>query len=159
MKIRIVLLATAVTLALGAFAPSANALTRKLFITPEMGQVGYCRAATDQVQFSYTFKAKIKRKNAALPKRVNVKYSVTDMNSGAVVVSQRLTLKPRKYYKVGALTQYQTLGQQLQITADVSARSTINGRMLRSHSVLYDTLPTVEQMDLAATPLPACAVG
>ncbi|MBI4898648.1 MAG: hypothetical protein HY827_09835 [Actinobacteria bacterium] len=158
MKTRFAVAIFATLLTVAALAPSAPAATSKLYVTPYMGVVNFCRASTDQVRWSYTFKAKIKRKNSPLPKKVMIKYNVTDSSTGQVMVSQRLTLKPKKFYKIGLETQY-TAGQQLSVTLDASFKSPLTGRTLRSHSVLPDSAPTVEMMDGAATAPPACAAG
>ncbi len=158
MKTRFAVAALAMLLAAVALAPSAPAATSKLYVTPYLGVVNFCRLSTDQVRWNYTFKAKIKRKNSPLPKKVMIKYSVTDNSTGQVMVSQRLSLKPKKFYKIGAETQY-TAGQQLSVTLDASFKSPLTGRTLRSHTVLSDSAPTVEVMDGAATAPPACAMG
>jgi hypothetical protein len=141
-----------------ALAPTAPAATSKLYVTPYLGVVNFCRASTDQVRWNYTFKAKIKRKNSPLPKKVMIKYSVTDNATGQVMVAQKLALKPKKFYKIGAETQY-TAGQQLSVTLDASFKSPLTGKTLRSHSVLSDEAPSVAMMDGATTAPPVCAAG
>lgn len=158
MKIRIALLASAVLLALGALAPSAQAARSSIKVTPSFDYAGFCRPAPDQLAWSYTFKAKIKRKNSPLPKNVVIRYSVTDSSTGAVLVSQKLTLKPRSFYKVGLLTTY-TAGTPITLTANASFKSPLTGRTLKSKTVFPDVVPTVEQMDAAGFPIAPCPVG
>jgi hypothetical protein len=138
-------------------APSAQAVTHKLFVTPLLGYADDCRVSTDQVKWSYTFKAKIKRKNSPLPKRVTIDYAVTDVDTGLVVVEQTLVLKPKKFFKIGALSQY-TAGHNLSVRVKASFKSPLTGKRLKSDSTLADAVPTVAMMDAANPPLPACAV-
>lgn len=163
MKTRFAAVMLAALLAVTVFAPAAEALTRKLYVTPIIGMTEPCRAAPDQVQYSYTFRAKIKRKNSPNPKRVTIKYKVTDLTAGAVVVEQTLVLKPnrskaRHFFKVGALAQY-TAAHQLQIDVNASFKSPLNGKTYRSTSTVPDSIPTVEALDAINPPLSACAVG
>lgn len=158
MKTRFVFVLTAALFVVAALAPSAPAATSKLYVTPYVDYADFCRASVDQVRWSYSFKAKIKRKNSPLPKKVMIKYSVTDSATGQVMISQKLALKPKKYFKIGTQTQY-TAGQQLTLTLDASFKLPLTGKTLRSHTVMPDTAPTVEQMDAAATQPPACAAG
>jgi len=158
LKLRFALLATAVLVALGAFAPSANAITRKLYVTPQYGFTGFCRPAADQLMWSYTFKAKIKRKNSPLPKKVTIRYRVTDSSTGTLLRSQTLNLKPRRFYKVGLSTTY-IAGTPITLTATASFKSPLTGKTLKSTTTVPDTVPTVEQMDADAFPITTCAVG
>lgn len=160
MKSRIATIFLLTLLAAAASVPSAGAATRKIIVTPVIGYADVCRAETDQIRFSYTFKAKIKRKNAPRPKKVTIKYSVKDDSTGALIVRQTLTLKPRSYFRVGAQMQY-AAEQKLKITVDASFKSPLTGKTLKSHSVLDDAIPSVADLDAADPPLPACpaAVG
>ncbi|MBI5309681.1 MAG: hypothetical protein HZB14_01435 [Actinobacteria bacterium] len=141
-----------------AFTPAAQSATSKLYVTPSFDYTGFCRPAADQLMWAYTFKAKIKRKNSPLPRRVTIKYSVTDANTGAVLVAQTLTLKPRKFYKVGALTTY-IAGTPIILRATASFRSPQTGKLLKSKTTFNDAVPTVEQMDANGIPVATCAVG
>lgn len=158
MKLRIALLATAVTVALGALAPTADAITRKLYVTPSYDFTNFCRPATDQLAWSYAFKAKIKRKNSPLPKKVTIKYSVTDSSTGGLLLSQTLTLKPRSFYKVGLQVTY-TAGTPILLKATASFKSPLTGKTLKSTTSVPDTVPTVEAMDAQGIPVAPCAVG
>lgn len=160
MKTRFAAVLLAVLLAVAAFAPAAEALTRKLFVTVAPGATGFCRTAADQMKFSYDFKAKIKRKNSPNPRRVVVSYSVTDTATGAVIVSQTLVLKPsrsksRNFYKAGALTQY-TAGTNLSVSIKMKFKSPNTGKTIRSSATAPDSVPTVEQLDSLNPPLTAC---
>jgi hypothetical protein len=157
MKARLGLVAGLALMLTVVFAPAAEAKTIKLFVQPIIGEQDYCRAATDQVKWSYTFKAKITRKNSPLPKSVIMRYKVIDASTGAQLGGQKITLKPKKFFKVGALITF-TANQSVTLVLDASFKSPTTGKTLRSHSELPELVPTVEQLD-AATGLPACAAA
>jgi hypothetical protein len=138
-----------------AFVPAAEAKTIKLFVTPVISAQDDCRVATDQIKWSYAFKAKIERKNSPLPRNVIIRYKVLDTATGAQIGGQKVTLKPKKFFKVGALYQY-AAGQSITIVLDASFKSPTTGKTFKSHSELPDTAPTIEQMDAAGANLPTC---
>lgn len=158
MKLRIALLTAVVAAASAVYTPGAQSATSKLFVTPSYDFTNFCRPATDQFAWSYTFKAKIKRKNSPLPKKVTIKYRVTDSSTGALLRSQTLTLKPRSFYKVGLITTY-TAGTPITLTATAIFKSPLTGKTFKSKTSVPDTVPTVEQMDAQGIPVAPCAVG
>lgn len=163
MKTRFAAAMLAAVLAATVFAPASEAASSKLYVKVTPGATAFCRAAPDQLTFSYFFKAKITRRNSPNPKRVVVSYRVTDTATGAVIVSQTLVLKPsrsksRNFYKVGALTQY-TAGTNLSVSVKMKFKAPNTGRTIRSSATLPDSVPTVEQLDALNPPLLACAAG
>lgn len=138
------------------FAPAAEAKTIKLFVTPIIGEQDHCRASADLVKWSYTFKAKITRKNSPLPKNVVVRYKVLDSATGAQIGAEKITLKPKSFFKVGVLNTF-TAGQSLTIVLDASFRSPTNGKTFKSHTELPELVPTIAQLDGANPPVPTCA--
>jgi hypothetical protein len=130
-------------------------------VTPYLNSIDFCRPAPDQVKWKYTLKAKIKRKNVGLPKKVTMEYLVTDLDTAEDIVSQVLKLKPKKFYKVGKLTQYPA-GHNIQFQLDGSFKSPIDGKILRKRSISNFVVPTAAEMDQAnakipdAPPYPPC---
>lgn len=158
MKIRIALLATAAMIALAAFAPSASALTRSLKVTTTPSIVNECRSAPDQAMWSFAYKSTIKRKNVAAPSRVTVRYRVTDAATGALLAEQKLTLKPRKYYKVGLPVIY-TAGTQVILKSTATFKNPYNGRNIKASGTDLVNVPTIEQLDTGVFPACPPAVG
>ena len=145
-------------------APSAGAVKyqRYIKVTPLLNMVDSCRAANQTAQWSYTLRAHLKRRNVKRPSSIRMRYEVTDLDTGAVARLQVLKLKPKKYYRVGAPTQY-AAGHKLQFQLDVSFKSPINGKRLRNRSISNVVVPTAEQMEQANAakpslpPYPSCS--
>ena len=156
MKTRIGLVAAMALMLTIVFAPAAEAKTIKLFVTPLIGEQDHCRASSDLVKWSYTFKAKISRKNSPLPRNVIIRYKVLDASTGATIVGQKITLKPRKFFKVGLLNTF-TAGQSLTIVLDASFKSPTTGKTFKSHTELPESVPTIAQLDAANPPVATCA--
>jgi hypothetical protein len=117
-------------------------------VTPLLNRVDTCRATADLAQWSYTLKARLARRNVERPASIRMRYEITDLDTGAMLRLQVLKLKPKKYYKIGAPTQY-ALGHHLQFQLDVSFKSPINGKRLRSRSISNVNVPTSAQIDQA----------
>ena len=131
-------------------------------VTPLLNRVDNCRVSADAAQWSYTLKARLARRNVKRPSVIRMRYEVTDLDTGVMLRLQVLNLKPRGYFKIGAPTQY-ALGHKLQFQLDVSFKSPINGKRLRSRSISNVNVPTAAQIDLAnaakpqAPPYPVCS--
>lgn len=159
----VVLIATAaLMLAMLTATASAVKYDKYIKVTPLLNRVDSCRISPEVVQWSYTLKAKLSRRNVDRPKSIRMRYEVTDLDTGAMLRLQVFKLKPKKYYAVGMPTQY-AAGHQLQFQLDVSFKSPINGKRRRSRSISNVLVPTVAQIDQAnaakpqAPPYPACS--
>lgn len=167
MKTRILILLATAFVALSALATTAPAATSpqaigssSITVTPIYGFTNECFIAPDQMQTRMLFRAKIKRTGRPKPKlplKVKIRYTVTDLTTSTVLITQTLNLKPRKYRKAGALfTMVAGHNYQLDFTGSFRVRET-GQRPSRSYTDTW-TLGTAEQL---AAAMPACppAVG
>lgn len=160
MKIRIALLVTAVLIAIGSTAPPADALSRKLIVTMQPGTTGLCRASADQIGIQFTYKAKVKRRNAPNPKKIYVSHKLTELTTGQVIQSTSLVLKPnrsksRNFYNVTPQALL-TAGQNFTASYKAWYKSPFNGRKVRTQASNPLSVAPADQLDPT---LPACAVG
>ncbi|MBJ7347650.1 MAG: hypothetical protein JHC87_03640 [Thermoleophilaceae bacterium] len=160
MKSRLSLAAVSVVALAAVIAPSATANSAKtassIIVTTTYDEINLCLSAPDVVSTDHRFKAKIKKKGTTNPKKVVVTYKVTDLTTGILVIKEKLTLKPKKYTKVGSSVLY-TAGHQYQYDYVSVYRAPNTGKNVKAKSKRTDTIPSVES--LAALGLPACAAG
>jgi hypothetical protein len=155
LKIRISLIAVFAALMTALMAQPVGAASSSIKVTTVPSLVNFCRAAPDQLSFQFHFKAKIKRKNSGLPKRVTVTYKVRDITTGLIALEDKVTLKPKSFEKDGKVGTY-LAGHDLQYELKSTFKSPNNGKKINATATIPDHIPTVEEMDAANPPIPPC---
>src|SRR4051794_9603105 len=95
---------TILTLSLVPRAVEAAKYEKYIKVTPLLNRVDNCRAGPELAQWSYTLRARLARRNVDRPASIRMRYEVTDLDTGVVLRLQTLSLRAKRYYKIGAPT-------------------------------------------------------
>jgi hypothetical protein len=156
LKIRIALVAAMLAVASAFVGTStAGAANSSIKVTTKFEIVNFCRPVPETLNFRFYFKAKIKRKNTGLPKRVTVTYTVTDDTLGQQVLSDKVVLKPRSFEGVGAVMGY-AAGHALTYKLKSVYRAPNTHKLVKATTTVTDTVPDQAALDAASPPIPAC---
>ncbi len=161
MKPRIIIsLIAALTVAIGV-TPAASGHTADpsstIIASLSVASINKCFLAPDRAQSNTRFSVSFRRTGnpkPKKPKKVKVSYQITDTGDGTVIASETLTLKPRKYKKVGAIAEY-IADHSYQLEWKASFRLRENGKMVRGSGSSSITMPSADQLAM----LPGCAAG
>lgn len=156
MRTKLLLVAAVAAVASLALVPAAGAKSSSITVTTTPTLTDLCRAAPDQVGFKFQFTAKIKRRNSPKPKNVRVEFRVTNSATGAVLSTGKVTLTPRNKFKNKSAQIVVPAGTPLIYNFQSVYNAPRTGKKVKAKGSSTDQVPTVEQLDAANPPLPAC---